>query len=84
MSPRVVGALLAVVMLLLLAVPVIARRAEPTVPVGAATVIIVTPNNEQIRVEFAEGFAQWHRENLRARASDLEHARRRYGNPQDA
>ena len=62
MSTRVVGALLAVVMLLLLAVPVIARRAEPTVPVGAATVIIVTPNNEQIRVEFAEGFAQWHRE----------------------
>ena len=68
MSTRVVGALLAVALLLLLAVPVVARRTEQAVPAGAATVIIVTPNNEQIRMEFAEGFARWHREKFGAPA----------------
>ncbi len=61
MSGRVVGAVLALMMLALLAVPVIARRGEPKAPKDAATVIIVTPNNEQIRVEFADGFSRWHK-----------------------
>ena len=60
MNGRILGAVLAVMMIALLAVPVIARRGETTAPADAATVIIVTPNNEQIRMEFAEAFSRWH------------------------
>ena len=36
----------------LVAVPVVLRRDRPAVPDDAAQVIVITPNNEQIRQEF--------------------------------
>ncbi len=47
---------------LLVAVPVAARREVKAPPAGSATVIVVTPHNEQIRQEFAAGYARWHQE----------------------
>ncbi|MFO0963089.1 MAG: extracellular solute-binding protein [Phycisphaerales bacterium] len=47
---------------LLVGVPVVARRSDARPPADAATVIIVTPHNEQIRQEFARAFARWHQE----------------------
>lgn len=44
----------------LVAVPVVLRRDRPAVPADAAQVIVITPNNEQIRQEFGDAFARWH------------------------
>ena len=44
----------------LVAVPVVLRRDRPAVPDDAAQVIVITPNNEQIRQEFGDAFARWH------------------------
>ena len=44
----------------LVAVPVVLRRDRPAVPPDAAQVIVITPNNEQIRQEFGDAFARWH------------------------
>ena len=55
------AAFLALAFLALLAVPAVARRGSVRPPRGAATVIVVTPHPEEIRIEFAQAFAAWHR-----------------------
>lgn len=52
--------LLGVALLVLVAVPVVARRGTPALPKGTPAVIVVSPHNEQIRQEFGSAFSRWH------------------------
>ncbi len=45
----------------LFGVPLFFQGDFAKVPKGTAQVIIITPHNEQIRHEFARGFAKWHK-----------------------
>lgn len=58
------AAFLGAALLALVAVPAIARRGTVEPPRGAATVIVMTPHPEEIRIEFAQAFARWHRANF--------------------
>lgn len=62
MNTRAKAALLLAMMVVLLAVPVAARRGEraPHGPEQGATLVVMTPHNEQIRYEFARAFERWH------------------------
>jgi ABC-type Fe3+ transport system substrate-binding protein len=54
------GALLLAALLVLVAVPVLARRGGDAPPKGSPSVIVVSPHNEQIRLEFGRAFSRWH------------------------
>ncbi|MEM8835270.1 MAG: ABC transporter substrate-binding protein [Planctomycetota bacterium] len=45
---------------IVLGVPLLFRPDSAIVPPGAATLVIVTPHNEQIRYEFGRAFNAWH------------------------
>lgn len=47
-------------LILLVALPVALRERPPQPPGDALVLVIVTPNNESIRHEFARGFTQWY------------------------
>ena len=55
------AAFLGAALLALVAVPAAARRGTIDPPRGAATVIVMTPHPEEIRIEFAQAFSRWHR-----------------------
>ncbi|MCB9839213.1 MAG: extracellular solute-binding protein [Phycisphaeraceae bacterium] len=52
--------LLAVVLATLIAIPFVLRPASATTATGTPTLIIISPHNEQIRLEFAGAFKAWH------------------------
>ncbi len=58
------GALWLLLPALLIALPISLRAPTPAAPAGAQRLIILTPNNETIRGEFARGFAVWARREL--------------------
>lgn len=60
MRPWAPGALFATMLAVLVAVPVAARREVAAPPEGAAQVIVISANNEQIRSEFGTAFERWH------------------------
>jgi len=62
MRPWAPGALFVAIVAVLVAVPIAARREVAAPPRGAATVIVLTANNEQIRSEFGAAFERWHLE----------------------
>lgn len=49
---------------IVLGVPFIFRPPEATPASNAATLVVITPHNEQIRLEFATAFDKWHREHF--------------------
>jgi len=53
---------LIIVLLTLIAIPFVLRGSPSVDQTGARTLIIISPHNEQIRSEFSQGFARWHRE----------------------
>ena len=53
------GALSLLLPALLIALPIALRVPAPAAPAGAARLVILTPNNETIRGEFARGFSAW-------------------------
>lgn len=69
MKPWAPGALFVAMVAALVAVPVAARREVAAPPAGAATVIVLTANNEQIRTEFGAAFERWHLERHGAAAA---------------
>ena len=63
------GAALAAAFAALVLVPVLTRRDVVAPPEDAAAVIVVTPHNDQIRTELADGFARWHQATFGAPAT---------------
>lgn len=60
MKPLATAGLLVAAIGVLVAVPVAARRNTPAAVASAPHVVVMTPHNEQIRTEFAEGFSAWY------------------------
>lgn len=49
---------------IVLGVPFLFRPPEAVAPRDAAVLVVITPHNEQIRLEFATAFDQWHRKHF--------------------
>lgn len=60
MKPMVSAAIFLGAIGLLVAVPVVARRGTVEPPAGSPVVIVMSPHNEQIRIEFGDAFTAWH------------------------
>jgi iron(III) transport system substrate-binding protein len=64
-------AVLILALIAVVALPFALRKKQPTVRNADDTLVIVTPHNEAIRYEFAEGFKEWyHRKTGRSVAID--------------
>lgn len=58
-----VSGVLLVILVALVVTPIILRPEAEAAPAGAERLIVITPHNQQIRIEFERAFSAWHERN---------------------